>query len=686
MPHEHGYHWHHRRRRRDRPHEEHHLRIALAGNPNVGKTSLFNALTGARQHVGNWPGVTVEKKVGMRRHRGHVLEVVDLPGTYSLTANSMDEIVARDYIVEERPDVVVHVVDATNLDRNLYLTTQLMTTGCRLVMALNMFDQSEARGDCIDLGKMEEFLEVPVVPTAAPEGTGIERLLDEIIEEADRAPHHHHMVGYGDDLERRISMLVETLSEDPDLADRYPLRWLAVKLMEGDENVLERLEGSPVEASVVDILLDVDVEEMEVEMAERRYQVIDTILGQALVRCQLEVTPSDYVDRVLTHKWLGIPIFLVMMWGAFTLTFTVSVPFSAMIDSAFASVGSWISSNVSTEWLASILADGIIGGVGFVLVFVPPIFVLFLLLAVLEDSGYLARAAFNMDRVMAKVGLHGKSFIPMLMGFGCNVPAILATRSIEDRKDRLVTILVNPFMSCGARLPVFVLLAGAFFGAAAGTAIFGIYVLGIVVAVVTAKVLRRTLLRGEVSPFIMEMPRYQVPGARLVLTHTWERTWMYMRKAGTVILAGAIIVWLMASLPWGVEYGSADSVAGMLGRALEPLVAPLGFDWRIVVALIFGFVAKELVAGTMGVLYGGGADGQSLVDRLSAPGSGLNAANAAGLMAFTLLYTPCLAAIGAIWKETGSVRWTTFSVVYSLAIAWLVAFAIYRAGLALGWG
>ncbi|MCK5252606.1 MAG: ferrous iron transport protein B, partial [Thermoplasmata archaeon] len=327
-----------------------------------------------------------------------------------------------------------------------------------------------------------------------------------------------------------------------------------------------------------------------------------------------------------------------------------------------------------------------IGGVGFVLVFVPPIFVLFLLLSILEATGYLARAAFNMDRIMANLGLHGKSFIPLLMGFGCNVPAIMATRSIEDRTDRLITILVNPFMSCGARLPVYVLLAGAFFGASAGSAIFGIYVLGILVAVLTAKLLRKTLLRGEVAPFIMEMPQYQLPSARLVLTFTWERVWMYMRKAGTVILLGAIIVWLLASLPWGVEYGSVDSVAGMIGRALEPLFEPLGFDWRIVVALLFGFVAKELIAGTLGVLFSGGSEGSSLVDRLTDPSSGLNPANAAGLMAFTLLYTPCMAAVSAIWKETGSLRWTVFSIAYGLALAWLVAFLIYRAGMALGWG
>jgi ferrous iron transport protein B len=389
---------------------------------------------------------------------------------------------------------------------------------------------------------------------------------------------------------------------------------------------------------------------------------------------------------VLTHKWLGIPIFLALMWGAFQLTFTVSVPFSDMIDASFAQLGGWVEDNVSQDWLASLIGDGIIGGVGFVLVFVPPIFVLFLLLAILEDSGYLARAAFNMDRLMAKLGLHGKSFIPMLMGFGCNVPAILATRSIEDRKDRLITILVNPFMSCGARLPVYVLLAGAFFGGSAGTAIFGIYVLGIVVAIGTAKLLRHSLLRGEAAPFIMEMPRYQMPTVRNVLIHTWERVWMYIRKAGTVILAGAVIIWLLASLPWGVEYGSDGSLAGALGRSLEPVFAPLGFDWRIVVALIFGFVAKEIIAGTLGVLYGGEGGSASLVDRLTAEGSGLNQANALGLMAFALIYTPCIAAVGAIWKETRSVRWTAFSIVYSIALAWLVAFLIYRAGLALGWG
>jgi ferrous iron transport protein B len=663
------------------------LKVALAGNPNVGKTSLFNQITGARQHIGNWPGVTVEKKLGYRRHGDHVLQFVDLPGTYSLTANSLDEIVARDYIIDGRPDVVIHVVDATNLDRNLYLATQLMTTGTRMVIALNMFDLSEARGDCIDIEKLEEFLEIPIVPTSARRGEGIDQLLDATIEEATKGPHHHHMVGFGEEMESKLSVLAETLSEDEELADRYPLRWLAVKILEGDENVLERISGSTVEQDVLALIEGVDQEDIEVDMAEKRYEVIDTILGQALVRCELEVTPSDYIDRVLTHKWLGIPVFLALMWGAFQLTFTVSVPFSDLIDMGFAHLGTWVADNVGPPWLASLVGDGIIGGVGFVLVFVPPILLLFLLLSILDGTGYLARAAFNMDRLMAKLGLHGKSFIPMLMGFGCNVPAILATRSIEDRRDRMVTILVNPFMSCGARLPIYVLLAGAFFGPQAGTAIFGIYILGIVLAIITAKLLRFAFMKGEAAPFIMEMPRYQIPTVRTVMMHTWERVFMYVRKAGTVILGGAIVIWLLASLPWGVEYGGSESYAALLGRVMEPAFAPLGFDWRIVVALIFGFVAKEIIAGTLGVLYGGGAGQQaSLVDRLTAEGSGLNQANALGLMAFSLIYTPCLATVAAIWKETGSKRWTAFSIVYGIALAWIVTLIVYRLGLLFGMG
>ncbi|MHC1597297.1 MAG: ferrous iron transport protein B, partial [Methermicoccaceae archaeon] len=650
----------------------------------VGKTTLFNAITGARQHVGNWPGVTVEKKVGRTTFRGYDIEVVDLPGTYSLTAYSLEEIIARDYIIEGHPDVVVHIVDATNLERNLYLTTQLMELGSRLVIALNMSDLAEARGDEIDIQRMGEFLGIPVVRTVASRGEGIDALLDEVIKEAERSVHHEHVIGYGDEIEQRISGLMDILQTDATLSQRYPLRWLSVKLLEGDENVIKKLEGSPVLQQVKRMLTARDVEEYEAVMADKRYEAISAVLSQVCSRCTHEITASDMIDRVLTNRYLGIPIFLALMWGAFQLTFTAAAPFMDAIDGAFAALAAAIGDSIAPAWLASLLGDGVIGGVGFVLVFIPNIFILFFLLAILEDSGYLARAAFVMDRLMYTIGLHGKSFIPLLMGFGCNVPAIMATRTIEDRKDRLITILVNPFMSCGARLPVYVLLAGVFFGRQAGTVIFGLYVLGIVVAVLTAKLLRSTLLKGKPAPFIMELPPYRVPTLKTCTIHMWERGSMYLKKAGTIILLGAVVVWALASLPWGVGYGAEGSYVGTLGHLLQPLVAPLGFDWKIAVALLFGFVAKEIVIGSLGVLYGAGEDTTLLTESLQSDPS-LNAITALGLMTFTLLYVPCLASIGVMRKETGSWRWTLLSVAYSLSVAWVVAFIVYHVGMVAGY-
>jgi len=664
--------------------EDRHIKIALAGNPNVGKTTLFNAITGARQHVGNWPGVTVEKKVGKTSFRGYDIEVVDLPGTYSLTAYSLEEIIARDYIIEGHPDVVVHIVDATNLERNLYLTTQLMELGSRVVIALNMSDLAEARGDEIDIPRMVEFLGIPVVRTVASRGEGIDALLDEVIKEAERSVHHEHVIGYGDEIEQGISGLMDILQTDATLSQRYPLRWLSVKLLEGDENVIKKLEGSPVLQQVKRMLTARDVEEYEAVMADKRYEAISAVLSQVCSRCTHEITASDMIDRVLTNRYLGIPIFLALMWGAFQLTFTAAAPFMDAIDGAFAALAAAIGDSIAPAWLASLLGDGVIGGVGFVLVFIPNIFILFFLLAILEDSGYLARAAFVMDRLMYTIGLHGKSFIPLLMGFGCNVPAIMATRTIEDRKDRLITILVNPFMSCGARLPVYVLLAGVFFGRQAGTVIFGLYVLGIVVAVLTAKLLRSTLLKGKPAPFIMELPPYRVPTLMTCTIHMWERGSMYLKKAGTIILLGAVVVWALASLPWGVGYGAEGSYVGTLGHLLQPLVAPLGFDWKIAVALLFGFVAKEIVIGSLGVLYGAGEDTASLTESLQSDPS-LNAITALGLMTFTLLYVPCLASIGVMRKETGSWRWTLLSVAYSLSVAWVVAFIVYHVGMVAGY-
>ena len=649
------------------------IRIALTGNPNVGKTTLFNALTGSRQHVGNWPGVTVEKKTGRINRNGYEIEVVDLPGTYSLTAYSADEIIARNFLLDEKPDVVVQVVDATNLERNLYLTTQLSELRVPIVIALNMADMAEAQGDAIDRARLSEFLEIPVVRTVGTRGEGLDTLLEAAIKEAKTSPHHEHTVGYGDDAEAKIVTLVDALSTDRNLAKRYPLRWLAVKLLEGDENVVSKVREGPASVRVQSILSSIDADEYEAVMADKRYEAISAILPQVHRTDPKGTTFSDMVDRVVTNRYLGIPIFLALMWGAFELTFTVATPFMTAIDTLVVWLAELAVASIEPAWLGSLIGDGIISGVGAVLIFLPNIFILFLILAFLEDSGYLARAAFIMDRPLYAIGLPGKAFIPMLIGFGCNVPAIMATRSIESEKDRLLTILVNPFMSCSARLPVYVLFAGAFFGAQAGGVMFFLYVLGIVVAIVSAKLFRSTVLPGDVSPFVMEMPPYRLPTAMTSLMHMWSRGSMYLRKAGTIILLGAMVVWALASFPYGVEYGSAESFAGMLGHLIEPLVAPLGFDWKVAVALIFGFLAKEVVVGSLGVLYGTGEE--TLSEALLAD-PGLSAATALALMVFVLLYMPCVAALGVIKKETGSWKWTGFAVAYGIVVAWVLAFVV----------
>jgi ferrous iron transport protein B len=655
------------------------IRIALAGNPNVGKSTIFNALTGSRQHVGNWPGVTVEKKSGFARSGDYEIEVIDLPGTYSLTAYSVDEVVARDYIIDEKPDVVVHVVDATNFERNLYLTTQLMELGVPLVIALNMSDMAEKNGTAINRVMMKKFFEIPAVRTVGSKGEGLDELLRTAINEAETSPHHEHAIGYGDRIETLISGLVAVLGNDPALSTRYPPRWLAIRLLEGDENAREKIEGSPVRDAALAVLAKSDPEETEAVMADRRYEVITALLPQVCTTCVRTMNSSDLIDRVITNRWLGIPIFLALMWGAFELTFAAATPFMAAIELAMGYCAELVGSGMEPAWLGSFLGDGIIGGMGSILIFIPNIFILLFLLSILEDSGYLARAAFVMDRLMYSIGLPGKSFIPMLIGFGCNVPAIMATRTIEDPKDRLITILINPFMSCGARLPVYVLFAGAFFPANAGTVVFVLYVLGIAVAIGSAWLFRKTILPGKPAPFLMEMPPYRLPTLVTSIMHMWDRGSMYIRKAGGVILFGALIVWGLASLPYGVEYGSAESFAGLIGHVLEPLVAPLGFDWKIAVALLFGFVAKEVVVGSLGVLYGTGEDGGTLSSALLADPH-LGPVTAFALMAFVLLYLPCLAALAVIRKETGSWKWTGFSVVYGLVVAYIIAFIIAHVG------
>ena len=753
------------------------ITVALAGNPNAGKTSLFNAITGSRQHVGNWPGVTVEKKEGRVTHEGVEINIVDLPGTYSLTAFSIDEVVARDYIIEERPDVVVHIVDASNIERNLYLTTQLMELGSRVVIALNMIDIAEKRGDHIDIKKMAEFLEIPVVKTIANVDYGIHTLLDEIVKEAMKPAHHEHEIGYGAEVEAVIVALESVLRKDQDLAGTFPLRWIAVKLIENDENILERVDSSPVMSELQDILDTVDVEEFEAVMADKRYEAINAVLHQVLQKAESCMTTSDMIDKVMTNKYLGIPIFLILMWGAFELTFTVATPFMEIIDIIFSDMAVWSNENIEPAWLGSLIGDGIIGGVGFVLIFLPNIFILFLLLSILEDSGYMSRAAFIMDKLMYSLGLHGKSFIPLLMGFGCNIPAIMATRTIEDEKDRLLTILINPFISCGARLPVYILLAGAFFGGRAASVIFLLYVIGIVAAIGSAKLFRKTILPGNPAPFIMELPPYRLPTMKTTVLHMWERGSMYLRKAGTIIFVFSLIIWSLASfntggyleegereIPGGESlfgegmftgtgtftaeegeeasfngtvlgnvtlasgtynngssyekiemrgeealYGNGtftgmgifvsgmndsfytggdyvveESFAADLGRGVGPMTEPLGFSWKMNTALIFGVGAKEIVVGTLGILYGVGGGEGKVSDSIEGD-EDFSPVIALSLMVFVLLYIPCLATIPVMYRELGSVKWTAFQITYGLGLAWLAAFLVYRMGTFLGY-
>ena len=650
------------------------IRIALIGNPNVGKTSIFNALTGSRQHVGNWPGVTIEKKSGECRHKGWTMKITDLPGTYSLEARSPDERIANEYLVSGEPDVVVQVVDATNLERNLYLTTQLLDMGGKLVLALNMADMADGRGDRLDMSRLIGWLGVPAVRTSAIHGTGLEDLLDTIIDAYQNDGVPRPVVDLGAEIEGKVAELQGCLDDRKHLA-----RWTALRLLGGVEAPSEVTADGSVTAGLLEALNGVDKEEMELDIVDRRYAAISSKLKEIYSRGASRRSLSDAIDRVTTHKYLGIPIFLSLMWGMFQLTFVAAAPFATAIDSGFMWLASFAAENIQPEWQASLLGEGVIGGVGAVLVFLPNIMVMFLLIAILEASGYLARAAFIMDRVMSRLGLHGKSFIPMLLGFGCNVPAIMATRTIEDERSRIVTILSAPYISCSARLPVYLLLAGIFFPDNAVTVLFLLYLLGIGVAVLSALLFRRTILKGESSPFIMELPPYRMPRLKDVLLQMWERGSMYLRKAGTIILLGAIMVWSLASLPWGVEYGSEASYAGALGHVLEPILAPLGFDWKIAVGLLFGFMAKEIMIAALGVLYGA-EEGAGLEEAIA---DDLSASTAAGLMTFTLLYTPCIAALATIWKETRSVKWTAFSVAYSLAIAYIISFAVTNLGVLL---
>lgn len=736
------------------------ITVALAGNPNSGKTSVFNSLTGARQHVGNWPGVTVEKKEGHAARNGRRIRVVDLPGTYSLSAFSTEEIVARDYILNEKPHVVVDVVDASSLERNLYLAVQLIELETEnLLIALNMFDVAESMGMKINIELLAELLGAPVVATVARKDRGMDDLLDAAVGLADgRLKNKGIKVSYGREIEEEIEKLESALRGSAPGGGGGACRRLAVKLLEGDrvirKVVSEWQHGGAVLAEAERSrahIASIYGEEAETVITERRYGFINGLIKEVLVKAPAERrTVSDRIDSVLVNRWLGLPVFAFFMFAAFTLTFALGDPPMRWLAAVFERLGAAAQGVLGDTLAGSLVVDGVIGGVGGVVVFLPNIMLLFLAIAVLEDTGYMARAAFIMDRVMHVMGLHGKSFIPMLMGIGCSVPAVMSTRMLESRKDRLVTMLVVPLVSCGARLPVYVLLAGAFFPGrfpwglrVAGVAVFAMYAIGILVAVVMARVFRSTVFRGPDSPFVMELPTYRLPTLKSLLIHAWERAWCYLRKAGTIVLALTVVVWALMTFPGtfpgqrkymkrldesraavaatasarggdgigarldpkskeykaiyapvaALEREVAEkkleySFAGRFGRFVEPVVRPIGFDWRIAVSLFSGLAAKEVVVTTMGTFYSldeKGAQTRTLQEALRADPS-FNPLKAATFMLFVLLSVPCVATLAVIKRESGSWVWPLFSAGYHLTLAWVVCFIVWHAGLAAGIG
>ncbi|MBN1269009.1 MAG: ferrous iron transport protein B [Kiritimatiellae bacterium] len=684
------------------------IRVALAGNPNVGKTTLFNALTGERQHVGNYPGVTVEKEEGWFEFEGRRVEVVDLPGTLSLTAHSLEERLARAFILEQRPDVVVDIVDASNLERNLYLATQLMALGVRLILAFNKSDLARARGYEIDIGLLEKLLGVTIVPTVGPDGRGIRELKQAILRVAESPAAEPAVVRFGDALEREIEAVTGALAAEPSLAAWPGPRWWAIKLLEGDEEAQQWVRASVRDAAGTFAAVEAASHRLQrdfgdtpgILLADGRYGFISGACQEA-VRTTVEArhSVSDQVDAILTHPVFGIPIFLGMMYLVFKLTFTLGAPPMHWIDLFFG----WLAGRLAAWWpgdpggpLLSLLADGVIGGVGGVIVFLPTILLLFLGIALLEDTGYMARAVFIMDKLMHRMGLHGKSFIPMLIGFGCTVPAVMATRIIEGRRDRLATMMVLPLMSCGARLPIYTLIISAFFPAHwQAPMLMLMYVIGIVLAVVGVRVLRATILRGESEPFVMELPPYRLPTLTGLLAHMWDRSGAYLRKAGTLILAVSVVMWALMTYPKAADEplggraraeALAHTYAGRAGRALEPALKLMGFDWKIGTAMIGAFVAKEVFVAQMGIVHAvdtseaaGGALGEDLRRQYS-PLVGFC------VMLFMLIGMPCAATVAVTRAESGSWRWALFQLAGLTLLAYILTVAVYQLGTLLGVG
>lgn len=671
------------------------IEVALAGNPNTGKTCIFNNLTGAKQRVGNWPGVTVEKKEGEVSFRDKLLKIVDLPGTYSLGAYSEDEIVARHYLLNDKPAIVVNVVDACNIQRNLYLTMQIMEAGARVVVALNMMDEACRKCISIDVDKLATLLGVPVIPTIAAKKSGMGDLLAVVADQQAKAGKKKSFaIDYGPVLEKAIAALEEKIKAHPGLPNRYPRRWLAIKLLEDDEVVKGDIAQLPNGVWLLE-LADAYRESLAVDLGgnvdavfiARRYGYINAIVAESMRgEKKASVAISDRIDRVVTNKWLGIPVFLFSMWLLFEFTFRLSGPFVDLIEEGFGSLAVWLQGVLAginaSPLFTSFIADGLISGLGTVLAILPVLFTLFFGIALLEDSGYMARIAYVMDKPMRRVGLNGKSFISFLLGFGCNVPAIMSTRTLDSKRDRLLTIIANPFISCAARLPVYILFAGAFFPRHKTLVVASLYFIGLLMSILTVKLFGKVVPRQEEETFIIELPPYRLPTLRGVFVGLWQQLADFLRKVTTIILASVIVIWALSSLPLGVEYASGDSLVGKISSFIAPVFTWAGFaNWQATIALIFGVLAKEVVVSTLGVVYKTG--GRGLDVALAAHFTPLSAY---AFMVMTLLYAPCIATIATIKSETKSLKWTLATLAYGLTVAWVFAVLVYQVGTLLGLG
>ncbi len=715
--------------------------IALAGNPNCGKTTIFNNLTGARQKVGNWPGVTVEKKEGNLRYKAYNLRIVDLPGTYSLTPFSIEEITARDFIINEKPDIVVNIIDASNLERSLFLAIQILEIGRPALFVLNMADVAETKGIKIDEEKLSQLLGLPVVFTIGNKNKGIENLVESAISEINQFEQGKvsRNIKYSKEIEESISK-VETQIVNSKIPVEGQLRWNAIKILEDDKIVKKKMADASSEKSIRVFKEAEDCrkriytlfeDEFEIVLTDDRYGVIEGIVKETVTtHARKRIDISRNIDLVLTDRFFGIPVFIFFIWAMFQLTFSLGAYPMGWIDSGVNLLSEALDKTLPISMGKDLLLNGIIAGIGSVIIFLPNILILFFCIALFEDTGYMARAAFLMDRVMHTSGLHGKSFIPMLMGFGCNVPAIMAARTLESNKDRVLTILMTPFMSCSARLPVYIVLAGTFFSEKAGTVIFSLYVMGIIIAILSGRFFKTILFRGEEAPFVMELPPYRMPMLKSLLIHMWDRSKMFLKKMGGVILIGSIVIWVLSSFPkvtvYSTDYAAkiqviqsdyaqkilsangpekellnrkmnqridelenrkeqervSKSYIGKIGKGLKIIFEPIGIGWQASVALVTGFVAKEVVVSTMGVLYGvGNEEGEALEKALK--NSGMTPLSALSMMVFVLLYVPCFATVTAIYKETSG-KWAGFNLIYTTMVAWGMSFLVYRTGVALG--